>query len=893
MALTTIEYVYSGQATFPLNFPLGIIDRTHVTVQVNGAVDGSGTPILYTDFTWLSNAEISIEGLATGDTILISRTVPKNELYTAFTEGADITRENLDKQHRQALMISHELLDARFSKEDLDEATLAAVVLAASNVTSEELRELTLQVGETVPEDRVLINPTTGRSWKATLLTTVSGLDDTTLLEDGFEKLEIGVDLFAREELANLDTKTNTAGVLRVISSTEVELFSNKIGDIFTKLVFKRVTQPATTDADNPANTDSTGRANYDVWLTTSHSLVILSGSVFVPFKQLSVSGLNELAFQEPDPGGGVLWDFVGGDAHGNEVLTSVGFFVDGSASAVPIVTGEDIPFTSVKFSQTSNCYARGLDSATRFAGDVVLAVSDRSITFANGDYTLDHDFTPSVDFTVNWLYLSMYTHGFDNFARYILQGDPTVYHPANVQNFRFDPDSVALTSDTTLQILDNRGYGIRYTVTPNSSPAFRTRVTRLGSGSDPTAASRKNKVYSSSKGTGSGSPESVTAGDTISTRAVYEVVVPTVEAVSLNVTFNDVQGRFIRTSIGGLQIDLDVSTLPEELDLDTVFIDGTRITWDSGLYENSAQDEDVVLNGSYTIIGRISGPDARYSLALTTGQQAEVDKLAVGWTSGATPFLPGDIKVNDGGTLVSPLAALIVDPQLAEEQVAEVVLQGNDVLVRRVDKGRTFTRTAKIMLIRNSNGNLQVRLRLYPDGFSVPEDFSDGDTFELIAGDYDRGDGVLVNLDGTHVANTVTGSADDWLLTVTAVSQSPEVVAQVDLLDGFNPEKTGVQVAGFTGEREANAPKQYASRQNVTLTGGAVTEDVTVDLSTSGLLVAPRVVLGTVVGQALHVSLNHADVGSTKTASVLTIRANSAETITAGTFELQFLATV
>lgn len=115
MSLTTVEYVYSGQVLFPLPFPLGILSREYITVQVNDQLDGSGDPLLYTDFTWLSNTEITINGLVLGDTIRISRTVPKLELISSFEEGSDVSRTNLDMQAKQTIMIYHELIDNRAS----------------------------------------------------------------------------------------------------------------------------------------------------------------------------------------------------------------------------------------------------------------------------------------------------------------------------------------------------------------------------------------------------------------------------------------------------------------------------------------------------------------------------------------------------------------------------------------------------------------------------------------------------------------------------------------------------------------------------------------------------------------------------------------------------------
>lgn len=119
MAFTTLEYVYSGQASFPLPFPLGIISREYVTIQINAATDGTGEPLYYTDFVWVSDAEIQINGLSSGDNINIRLTMPKTQLVSPFSEGSDITRRNLDRQSKQLLIAYHEILDGRLDFPEL------------------------------------------------------------------------------------------------------------------------------------------------------------------------------------------------------------------------------------------------------------------------------------------------------------------------------------------------------------------------------------------------------------------------------------------------------------------------------------------------------------------------------------------------------------------------------------------------------------------------------------------------------------------------------------------------------------------------------------------------------------------------------------------------------
>jgi len=104
--LTVLDFVYSGEATFPLNFPLGILSRTHVTVQVNSKVDTNNAPRKY----------------------------------------ADITRENLDQQAKQALMVYHEALDGRIDGIDVS-STLETVQSLINSFTAQYTGEpdLTLQ----------------------------------------------------------------------------------------------------------------------------------------------------------------------------------------------------------------------------------------------------------------------------------------------------------------------------------------------------------------------------------------------------------------------------------------------------------------------------------------------------------------------------------------------------------------------------------------------------------------------------------------------------------------------------------------------------------------------------------------------------------------------------
>ena len=117
MALTTVEYTYSGQASFAIPFSLGILNRAYVTIQINNQVDGSGDPLYYTNFTWTSDSEVVISGLTNGDIIKIARTIPSNLLLSDYTAGSNITRDNLNIANKQLIMLIHEVLDKNVTQQ--------------------------------------------------------------------------------------------------------------------------------------------------------------------------------------------------------------------------------------------------------------------------------------------------------------------------------------------------------------------------------------------------------------------------------------------------------------------------------------------------------------------------------------------------------------------------------------------------------------------------------------------------------------------------------------------------------------------------------------------------------------------------------------------------------
>ena len=138
MALSTNTYIYAGGAKlFAVNFALGFIQRSDVSVRVNGAVDGAGDPV-YTAFDWVDDANILVTAaLTTGDSVLIERTVSKTELKVNFAANADVTPSNLDLSAKHGLMLYQELVDGRVEGVEspitaADRAVAAAAAASAS-----------------------------------------------------------------------------------------------------------------------------------------------------------------------------------------------------------------------------------------------------------------------------------------------------------------------------------------------------------------------------------------------------------------------------------------------------------------------------------------------------------------------------------------------------------------------------------------------------------------------------------------------------------------------------------------------------------------------------------------------------------------------------------------
>lgn len=136
MAYSRLEYTYSGgDQTFAINFTMDFLDREHVTVYVEGELDGLGDQV-YRDFTWVDDTEIEVtDDLDVDDVVVILRTVPKDALVVDFTTAGAATRDNLIAGYKQNMMALHELLDGRVGDSALvDEIVQGAVSDALTDI---------------------------------------------------------------------------------------------------------------------------------------------------------------------------------------------------------------------------------------------------------------------------------------------------------------------------------------------------------------------------------------------------------------------------------------------------------------------------------------------------------------------------------------------------------------------------------------------------------------------------------------------------------------------------------------------------------------------------------------------------------------------------------------
>jgi hypothetical protein len=113
MAYSQVVIPSDGTTTLlVVNFALGYINKSYITVWAEGEVDGAGNPV-YRSFNFINTTQMQVSGSAppVGKNWIISRVVPKSQLIVDWEDGDSITGDNLDTAQLHAIHMTHEALD--------------------------------------------------------------------------------------------------------------------------------------------------------------------------------------------------------------------------------------------------------------------------------------------------------------------------------------------------------------------------------------------------------------------------------------------------------------------------------------------------------------------------------------------------------------------------------------------------------------------------------------------------------------------------------------------------------------------------------------------------------------------------------------------------------------
>lgn len=168
MAFSENTFTYLGGAqVFDTNLALGVLEVSHITVTVDGVVDGFGDPIEY-NFTYNdTTGEVTVlDALVINQIVRVKRDTPIDMLVVDFDQNADVTKRNLSRSLKQALMSVQENADSReadsiiladtvadinalvTSIDSQVAATAANAAAAAASKTAAELAETNAELAE-------------------------------------------------------------------------------------------------------------------------------------------------------------------------------------------------------------------------------------------------------------------------------------------------------------------------------------------------------------------------------------------------------------------------------------------------------------------------------------------------------------------------------------------------------------------------------------------------------------------------------------------------------------------------------------------------------------------------------------------------------------------------
>lgn len=97
-----VAYIGDG-GTGPYGVPFSFLDRSHVSVSVDG------TPA---EFVWVTDGSVSLAApAASGSAVVIARTTPRDVRLVDFTDGSVLTEADLDTALQQQMNIAQEVVD--------------------------------------------------------------------------------------------------------------------------------------------------------------------------------------------------------------------------------------------------------------------------------------------------------------------------------------------------------------------------------------------------------------------------------------------------------------------------------------------------------------------------------------------------------------------------------------------------------------------------------------------------------------------------------------------------------------------------------------------------------------------------------------------------------------
>ena len=145
MAFSSKTVTYTGgPQVFNIAFALGVLETAHLSVQVVGNVDGFGDPVEYAFNYDPNTGDVTVTDLLeVDDVVFIQRVTPIDTLLVDFEAGADVSRRNVSRAVKQAIMVAQEVVDAREADRttvaDLDAAFTALESGIAADVATAEV----------------------------------------------------------------------------------------------------------------------------------------------------------------------------------------------------------------------------------------------------------------------------------------------------------------------------------------------------------------------------------------------------------------------------------------------------------------------------------------------------------------------------------------------------------------------------------------------------------------------------------------------------------------------------------------------------------------------------------------------------------------------------------